>query len=139
MDAVYFLQGYEKALKQIDHLKRKKEMLKSMAEKITVDPSVDHVQSFGKQDITGNVAASIAMVDSDIQDASIVAEEECATIMNVLAKLNRIEEAQILLMRHIDLLKHKEIQERLAMSERTEYRKYNRGIEDVQHLINNGS
>lgn len=140
MNAVYFLDGYRKASEQIKLLELEKQKIKEVSEGITVDPTKEHVQASGNKDTVGNMATRLASIEEDIDDAKIVAEEEMEIIIKALNLLPSAEEAQILFLKHIELFEHKEIQKRLQLSERTEYRKYRSGLDGVQVMLdNNGS
>lgn len=137
MNALYFLDGYRKAERQIELLNLEKKKLKEVSDGITIDPTKEHVQSSGNKDTVGRLAVKLASVQEDIDDAKEIAEEELETIIHAINLLPDHEEAQILFLKHIELMGHKDIQDQMQMAERTEYRKYNKGLESMQKILNN--
>lgn len=135
MDVKEFLYGYEKCTKQLKLLMLEKERIVGLSEHITIDPTKEHVASSGNKDVVGNVAAQLAVISEDIEDTKNAANEEAHKIFSKIQKLDKVEEAQILELKHLHLISHKEIQKKLLISEATEFRRYRSGLMHLQKIL----
>ena len=136
MDAKSYLSRFIHKKNEIDILVNAKQKLVDAATNATVDPTAERVQASGDKDRLGALSSRIADKQAEIDKEIAEAWDILSDITNMLAKVDN-DSASVLLRYYVQGLKHIEIAERDHMSYATERRRYDRGIEEVDRMIQN--
>lgn len=136
MNAKKFLGQFLRKREEIDILVAAKEKLQEAATNATVDPTAERVQSSGNKDRLGLITSRIADKQAEIDKEIAEAWELLSEITTMINRVNN-ESASVLLLYYIQGLRHMEIAEREHISYATERRRYDKGVAEIDIMIQN--
>ena len=136
MNAKEFLGQFKRKKAEIDILVSAKEKLVEAATNATVDPTAERVQSSGNKDRLGLIMSRIADKQAEIDKEIAEAWDILSDITEMIDRIDN-DSASVLLRYYVQGLKHMEIAERDHMSYATERRRYDKGIAEIDRMIQN--